>query len=457
MRKYSSSGANPVLLFNMSEALKAQLAVVDTARSGDALVGVIPSPYQAFADKSTVGPYNPHLFPSHTKSRVKDMLKDPSQVMVVTCGRDEHGRGNLGPILNYVIERAGDRNVLYVDADSTDHSVAAARDSGVATVVRREMLPDIVNRKQLAEVLAIHPATLEGKKVPGDPTLRKGIEVFLARAEALRRRIRDGYTPDYMAFIDSDLKSIPGGVVTQALEAKDPGSIYYPLEIMAAGMLDFNAHSKRGKNHWGIFTGSPDRNNESIFALYNTYAVKAKSPFLHEDQRAIAEAFFVLPGTLVHPLSGEVMIKTSQELGAMGATGTNVETARILTLAGQQLEAFGTIDPLVLQDTHPLVGNVRRGTQQRIDEPQLYKKEFWMIAGVIPQFTVAVIDYSIQTRRLPQDFDLEDYARINDWLSRIKDMSQLNPETQTREFYRTPMERIIPPVTLLHREGLLAA
>lgn len=436
------------------EDLKRSLVTVDPLRSKDALHGVFESPYSRFAAEATVGPYNGEL----SEKPVRDFLSDPRQVIVIGCGRNEAVRGNLGPNLSYMQEAtAGAGNVLYIDANSTDNSIGVARERGVHTLRRGDVFPDVVDKQRLAEILVLPPEVLDGKDIPGQTPLRKGVDIHIARIALMQAFLR-GKFPEYMLYSDTDLKSIPGGPAEERLRQIDPGQVYRPLELAAQGTIALNSRRRKDQNpdnQWAVFTGSENRNNETIFGIGNILAVDATSPFFDKGQAEIADALRVIPGIIVHPLTGELIVSTKMELDAMGATGQCVEIARILSLAGKQHEAFGTSDPHQLKDKLAFVGNVRRGRQQRIDEPQIDEKEWWMIGGVIPQFFKVVTDYAINTRKLPHQFDLEDYTRINRWLSKITNSSRLNNKTQTREIDHYPMERAIPPVSLLQKEGIL--
>lgn len=435
----------------MTEALKTQLIETDPGRSRDALVGVGLSRYQTFAERATVGPFHNGQLDSKTNI---DFLSNPKQVLVVGCGRNEHQRGNLIPTLRYSLEstnRAG--NLLYVDANSTDGSIDTALSMGVHALRRENVLSNVLtDKKTLAEILAIDERVLNGKDVPGNPPLRKGIDVMVARIALLQMHL-EGKAPRYVSYIDTDLKSIPGGSVATRLQS--PDQVYYPLQLIAAGVNELNSSFGDKESVWGVYTGSEKRNNEPIFAIYNTFNVDANDPFLSERQRGIAKGLYLFPSIIVHPLTGELLVSTSVELSSMGATGQAIESARTLSLAGGLLKAYGTTQPEILEQANPLVGNVRRGTQQRIDEPQLDEKEWWMINGVLPTFIRTVGNYAIKTSKLPHEFDLGDYARINRWLKNLTDSSQLDNNRQTRKFDHYPMERAIPPVQLLYKEGLL--
>lgn len=436
------------------EDLKRSLVTVDPARSKDALHSVTESPYSRFAAEATVGPYNGEL----KEKPVLDFLSNPKQVIVVGCGRNEAARGNLGPNLSYMQEATGGAgNILYVDANSTDSSINIARERGVHTLRRGDIFPDVVDKKKLAEILALPNEVLDSADMPGQTPLRKGIDIHIARI-ALMQAFVKGKFPEYILYSDTDLKSIPGGPAEERLKQIDPEQVYRPLELAAQGTIELNSRRRARQhpdNQWAVFTGSENRNNETIFGIANMLAADAASPFLDEEQSKIADALRVLPGIIVHPLTGELIVSTKMELDAMGATGQCVEIARILSLAGKQHEALGTTDPDRLKDMLSFIGNVRRGKQQRIDEPQIDEKEWWMIGGVIPQFFRVVTDYSIQARKFPHQFTLEDYIKINTWLARINNSSRLNNKTQTREVDHYPMERAIPPVSLLYKEGVL--
>ncbi|OGH43460.1 MAG: hypothetical protein A3J14_01375 [Candidatus Levybacteria bacterium RIFCSPLOWO2_02_FULL_37_18] len=452
------------------EALKAQLVQVSPERSRDALYGVIESPLATAVQEVTVGPYNGEL----NGQDVKNFLSSPSEVLVVGCGRNEAQNGNLAPNLAYMQESTnGAGNVLFVDANSTDNSVDTARAMGVDVLRRGDVLTEVVDRRALAEILAIPPEVLEGKEITRQPPLRKGIDVLIARILLLQAK-KAGLAPKHVLFSDTDLKSIPGGSLQKYLigmaqvenktadekgtQLKDPTEdrkVYRPLQLVARAAIDLNKKRRDGREQQGIFTGSENRNNESIFVFGNMAEVDSVSPFLNERQREIALALSVTPDLIVHPLTGELIIATDSELRAMGATGQCVEIARIISLAGEQHTTLGSSDPQFLKDVLPLVGNVRRGEQQRIDEPQTDAKEWWMIGEVIPKFWRATTEYMIQTGKFSHEFSMEDYTRLNRWLRDSRRGSRLNNQTQTREIDEFPMERAIPSVQQLDEAGLL--
>ena len=443
----------------MSELLKASLVQVDPSRSRDALQGVGSSPYQPLSDRATTGPYNSEL----QSAELKQYLSDPASVLVAGCGRNELRRGNLAPVLNYAVEATRNHqadsmgNVLYADGNSDDGSVEAARELGAASVSRKEILGNHIDRKSFADILGMPEDLLgwafESKEGTNSeyPPLRKGADVLVARIEILKMAL-EGRLPKHVTYIDTDLKSIPGGAVADKLSHEQ---VYRPIELMGQAVRDLGQYHEEGSDPWAVFTGSENRNNEPIFAAFNMIGARAASGRLSERQREIARALSIFPGVLVHPLTGELTVKAEEELYAMNATGQAVEVARILSLAGRQYELYGTTDAEQLASAKPLVGNVRRGTQMRIDEPQIDDKEWWMILGVLPPFIAAVADYAIDTSKLPHEFTLDDYANLNQDLSRINNMPRLHNPSQTRVFDHFPMERAIPPVALLHKEGII--
>lgn len=450
------------------EALKAQLVEVSVNRSLDALYGVTKSPLALAASEVTVGPYNGEL----KSNKVTQFLSDPNQVIIVACGRNEAARGNLEANLAY-IESCTSGNVIYVDANSTDHSTELAQSLGVDTYIRKEVLSSYVDLEALAQVLAVPVEVLEGEDVPGQPPLRKGIDVLVARMILWQLR-KQGNAPKNVIYTDTDLKSIPGGPLERYLvelaeveneQAKKNGTklqdedpyrkVYKPLQLAALGAIDLANKRADGYSQIGVFTGSENRNNEPIFALGNMVKVHANSPLVGEKGREIAQALSVASDLIVHPLTGELLVSTDSELDAMGATGQCVEIARIISLAAEQHQKLGTSNPEKLKEQLPLVGNARRGEQQRIDEPQIDAKEWWMIAGVIPQFWEAATAYMMHVGKFPQEFSKEDYINLNKWLSTINTASRLNNQTQTREVDEFPMERAIPSVKQLHDWGIL--
>lgn len=388
----------------MSEHLKSQLVQVDPSRSKDALANVATDPLQSFAERATVGPYNGEL----KTQEVQEFLQDPSKVIVIGAGRNEHQRGNLTANLHYALE-ATNGNVLYADGNSTDGSAEVAQSMGISTLRRKDVMsPDFVDMNALAEILGVQPQTLEGQETPGDPPMRKGIDLMVARM-GLLGLLTEGQLPKYALYTDTDLKSIPGGQVADKL---DPHTqVYYPLELSAKGVLDLDKRFRNDHEAWAAFTGSENRNNEPIFATFNTFKVDEASPFLSPKQQAIARAFYVFPSTIVHPLTGELIVSSEAELASMGATGQGVESMRIMSLAGGMLDAYETASPNRLPNLNPLVGNVRRGNQQRIDEPQIPEKEWWMINTVLPQMIRTVGEYCIKAEKLPHELTLEDYAK----------------------------------------------
>lgn len=438
----------------MSEKLKAQIVRVSEARSKDALAGVDRSPLQDFIDRGSAGPYRREevYIPE-----VQKFLADPSQVSVITCGRNEHQRGNLGPTLKYALASTGThQNVVYIDARSTDGSPDVARALGVHTIERNDALEDWFNTDRLAELMCL-PKDALYRDVPGFTPMRKGIDVMLARVVALR----NGSENDI--FIDSDLKTIPGGDKAHLLS---PHQIYHPIQNLARSYLDLNQAIPGDQTPMTIYTGSGERNNEPIMAVYNAYLADATSPFKDEDQQRIARAFFAMPATLMHLLTGELIVSNrlhqkngapsyGSELDVMNATGQATESARTLSQAGFALKHFGNLSSEALANQYPFFGNSRRGEQLRIDEPQLDDKEWWMIAGLLPQFIRGVGDYCIAMKKLPHELAVEDYPKLNAWLANINECSYGDKVTQTRVSKRSPMERAIPPISLMIEEGIL--
>lgn len=426
----------------MSELLKAQLVQGSPKRSQDALHGVADSEHQQATENITVGPYTREEL--YTPD-VRAFLHDPQRATVVLCGRNEFERGNLPPLLNYALQSTETPdNIVYVDGNSTDQSVPYVKSVGV-TVLTRDNLLDAVDKPQLAAILAVSPEVLEGKDVAGQPPLRKGAELLNIRRYMLEKALR-GEQSTYMMYIDTDLKSIPGGGIAEQLPST---GIYHPLQLLTKATLELEGEQQK----LAIFTGSGERNNEPIFTAHNLFAVHAASPLLTERQRKIAESYFTLPSQIVHPLTGELGVATEAELHALAATGQSIEVARILSLAGFDYHAREQSGSL--HKSPSSIGNVRRGEQQRIDEPQVAEKEWWMITGIIPQFAEVIAQYSLSQEKLPHELTLEDYAKINHWLAKVQDVSLLNSRRQTRAFKRSPMERVVPPVTMLHKEGLL--
>jgi len=439
----------------MSEQLKAQMVQVSEARSRDALAGVDRSPLQDFIDRGSAGPYRAEEV--YTPD-VQEFLADPSQVSVITCGRNEHQRGNLAPTLEYALTSTGtNENVVYIDARSTDGSPEVARALGVQTIERNQALEDWFDTDRLAELMCL-PKDALFADVPGYTPMRKGIDVMLARIVAYR----NGTENDI--FIDSDLKTIPGGEKAHLL---GPHQIYHPIQNLARSYLDLNNAIPGDQTPMTVYTGSGDRNNEPIMATYNAYLADATSPFKDEEQQRIARAFYAMPGTLMHLLTGELIVSNrhfhqkngapayGSELDVMNATGQATESARTLSQAGFALKHFGDLSSESLANQYPLFGNSRRGEQLRIDEPQLDDKEWWMIAGLLPQFIRGVGDYCIATRKLPHELTIEDYPKLNCWLGNINECSYGDKITQTRVSKRSPMERAIPPISLMLEEGIL--
>lgn len=451
------------------EALKTKLIPVSEARSQDALHGVKQSPLGIAAHEVTVGPYNGEL----KSSRVAQFLSDPNQVIIVACGRNEAARGNLEANLAYIQRSTAESgNVIYVDANSTDHSAELAQSLGVDTYVRKDVLSQFVDLKALARVLAVPVEALEGEDVPGQPPLRKGIDVLVARVILWQLKQQE-IAPKNVIYTDTDLKSIPGGSLEQQLIgqaevenqlAQQKGEtlpddhidrkVYRPLQLAVMGVFDL-ASKRQDENTPVVFTGSENRNNETIFALANIVRVHANSPFIGERGKQIAHALAITLDPIVHPLTGELIISTESELDVMGATGQCVEIARHISLAQQQHNKLGNLSPKNLQEMLPLVGNARRGPQQRMDESQSHEKEWWMIVGVIPMFWEVVTHYMMQKGKYPQEFTQEDYIALNTWLSDNNTASRLNNDSQTKEVDEFPMERAIPSVQQLHDWGIL--
>lgn len=444
------------------EQLKARLVQVSEARSRDAMVGVERSPLQDFAERSTVGAFDREEL---LDDKVVDYLADPSKVLIVTCGRNEAQRGNLGPLLDHINEstnRAG--NAIYCDADSTDDSINVARSRGIEAKKRSEVVADHIDTKALADILGVPPHVIEGKPDSRYTPMRKGMDILVARIEMFRRAM-EGTLPPHVFLIDSDLKSIPGGAVGDHLP---PNEVYLPLHQMARAHLEYQKLQGDQLPIHGIYTSSGGRNNEPVFSTYNEFAVAATSPWTPDYGKHIALAFHTFPGSIGHILTGELSIYTGAQYGmpgalnpngselfAMGATGQCVETARTMSQAGFLAEVYDTSDPSQLIDAPILLGNVRRGEQKRIDEPQIDDKEWLMIAGQIPQFARGVGDYCIHMGKLPHELTLEDYQILNGYLGNVGSSSFMDSKSQTRQWKETPAERAIPPVALLAHAGII--
>lgn len=432
------------------EDLKTRLVNVNVDRAKDALHGVGKSAEHIMAQEITVGPFNGEL----SSGEVKNFLSS-DEITVYACGRDEAKRGNLSPTLDYALkstQNAG--NVRFCDANSSDNSVALAQSKGIDTIRRSDIWPEAIDVKRMSKILALPETVVAGKEMSGYPPLRKGIDITVARISMLRDMLKKKGT-SYAAFIDTDLKSIPGGAVAGMLEQDDLEKIYIPLELSAAGLLALN--SRTDQNMWAVFTGSEHRNNETIFGVFNAIASKAGHLWLDDQQRSIAKVLGMYPGFITHPLTGELIVSTLTELQAMGATGQCVEVARLLSLAGGHVEKYGLPNSGNLETNHSLIGNALRGKQQRIDEPQPDEKEWWMIGSVLPAFIQTVSDYAIAVRKLPHQFNLDDYELLNrSFNQRASGIgSRLNNVTQRREVDEYPMERVIPPVALLYKEGII--
>lgn len=425
----------------MSEKIKKQLLKINLSRSRDRFRKIKKSSHQRLVEQMTVGPY------SHKKLRsekVKSFLSDSDNVLVIACGRDEHIAGNLMSALQYA-QKSSQGNMMYIDGSSSDGSFDVARSLGITAFRRHEILSsDHINLKWLAEVLAVQQKTLEGRSSKHDPPLQKGIDVLVARILLLQMQLKKK-APKYVIYLDVDLKSIPGGAISNKLYFNQ---VYYPLELLAAGMLEV-------KEALALFTGSVNRNNESLFAVDNTFYVDATFPYYTAKQQTLARAFYFYPSLITHPLTGEILVSVEMELSSIGATGHCVEVFRNLTLAGLLASRFGVPDLAELKTLKPFMGSVRLGNQLRLDELQSPKKEWWMLIILLPQMMRTVGTYCIRNEKLPQELDLDDYVRINQWICGMNEGSQINNIRQIKEFYRFPMERVIPPVTLLHKEGIL--
>lgn len=452
----------------MTELLKARIVQPNPERSIDGMAQVALSPMQDFATRSTLGPYNGEL----RAPDVRTFLSDPSNVIVVACGRNEEKRGNLGPSLTYHAAATSDGNggvgnVLFVDANSADKSLALAQSmeqQGVEATSRRETLSKgIVDIAEFARLLGLSEDSLqrslnEGPSSPlspGDVAFRKGMDVFAARMLQLKARIQ-GRLSRWSLYADTDILSTANGPKAQVIvDELGESALYFPLELAARATIDAQHDPKRSNRPWAVFTGSGNRNNEPVFSAINTFHARATDDDLTEQQRAIADAFVRFSGTIVHPLTGELIIDSEVELAAMGATGQCVEAARILSLTAAQLRALNTVDPDELPLHDPQILNVRRGTQMRIDEPQDLSKEWSMIVNTIPVFVATVGNYAINKGKNPVDFDLEDFARINQRLARPTHLPRLDADTQTRVFDHIQMDRLIPPVDLLQSAGII--
>jgi len=430
----------------MSELLKQQLLSVKAERCLDGFYGVSTSKYQQLADLVTVGPYEEDQLYAPA---VRAFLADPQQVYVILFGRNELQHGNLPSVLQYALESTGSpRNIVYVDGNSSDQSIAYAESMGI-TALRRSDLLDSLVRKRLAEVLVLEQESVERQNMLGEVPLRKGAEVLNIQRFILTQSLQ-GQAPRYLLYIDADLQSIPGGPLTHQLT---PQQIYHPIQQLACAILHLNAQHSEGTEHWAVYTGSGDRNNEPLFVLPNLLEVEAHSPFLDEEQQQIAHAFFLTPSHLVHPLTGEIIVRSSVELNIMGATRHGMEAGRVLCITGLQ---FDMQRSLGLPETSlPLIGNVRRGTALRLDELQTEEKDWWLVCAIRPQFTYAIVRYCIHHRKLPHQLQLDDYIQINRWLRTIQHSAILDRQTQTRIFKDSLMERVIPPILLLQQEGIL--
>lgn len=437
------------------EFLKSQMVVNDPERSQDALAGVERAPLQDFIDRSSSGPYTEaELY----ESEVTSFLSDPKQVSVITCGRNEDQRGNLVPILEYTQQSTGNAgNVIFIDGRSTDNSVAIAKEVGVKTIERNSALEQWFDTKALAELMRL-PEDAIFRDIPGFTPMRKGIDIMIARLVAME----NGSANDI--FIDSDLKTVQGGLLVPRIA---PHEIYHPIQLLAKSFLDLGQRIPGDQEPFTIYTGSGGRNNEPIMAMYNSYRTTAESPFLDDEQRRIANAFYAVPSTLMHLLTGELLVSNrylpghngspqyGSELHVMNATGQATESARTLSQAGFALMHFGDLSSHNLAQHYPLFGNVRRGEQKRIDEPQTDEKEWWMIAGLLPQFIRGVADYCIAMKKLPHQLGIDDYPRLNGWLANVQESSYGDRITQNRIAKRSPMERVIPPISLMIEQGII--
>ncbi|PIZ65751.1 hypothetical protein CO051_02265 [Candidatus Roizmanbacteria bacterium CG_4_9_14_0_2_um_filter_39_13] len=439
----------------MSEQLKKALVDNSPGRSLDAQVGSERSPLQNFIDRASAGPYSEEELYT---PEIERFLSDPSQATVITCGRNEHKRGNLIPTLEYAQSSTiGAGNVIFIDARSTDGSAEIARAVGVNTIERNDALEGWFDIDALADLMRL-PKDAIFQDVDGFTPMRKGIDVMIARLVAMQ----NGSGNDI--FIDSDLMTIPDGRLVSKIAREQ---VYHPIQSLAKGFLDLDRKIPGDQKPFTLYTGSGDRNNETIMGTYNTYNTVAFSPFLNSGQRQIARAFYALPSTLMHLLTGELIVSNQHllthngsptfgsELDVMNATGQATESARTLSQSGFALMHFGDLSSENLADQYPLFGNVRRGEQLRIDEPQTDDKEWWMIAGILPQFIRGVADYCIQTEQLPHQLSIDDYPRLNEWLSNIQECSYGDKNTQTRVAIKSPMERAIPPISLLIKEGII--
>lgn len=285
---------------------------------------------------------------------------------------------------------------------------------------------------------------MEGHSSNEDPPLQKGLDTLAARIILLQRQSQ-GKTKRYVGFLDTDLKSIPGGSMASSLGAEQ---IYYPLEILAAGIIELGGTI-------GLFTGSDDRNNETLFAVYNNFCIDATSPYCSDKQHRIAYAFYFFPSLIVHPATGELVTSVETELSLIGSTGMGVDVARHLSIAGLLMTTIGIPGSQEIRYPQPSIGNVRRGQQLRIDELQTPEKEWWMLTAALPQFIRTFGTYCIAAEKFPQELTIDDYLQINRWLSQINEGSQLTSGIQGKAFYQFPMERVIPPVTLLQYAGVL--
>lgn len=440
------------------EELKAQLVPLDTTRSQDAMVGSSEHPMQRLVDRSTVD-----FFSRTTSSqerllseRTLRFLSDPAQVRIIGCGRNEHGNGQ-GSLLNNLTymadstQRAG--NVHFYDANSTDGSFEAAGEVPGVEVFQRQELAKRFDAHELAAVLGLDEKVFADAHVLGNPPLRKGWDIHLARTQLLRDS-QQGKAPKTVIWTDTDLHSIPGG------KAEDPDGqrTYLPIQLLGAAYTELEETYPESQPHL-ILTSSGKRNNEPIHAVFNTAHAMAAEYDPHDrtnaKTRAILESIALFGGIHGHPLTGELLTSTESEIHAPGATGQLVEVVRLLWHANIQYRLHQTTDPEVLQHVSPIAADVKRGPQERIDKPQTDDKEWWMINGVLPQGYTVILRHIQQSGRFFDEWTLDDYKVVNQKLSRISYMSRYDSNEQVRRFQEYPMERLIPPVSLLAKEGIL--
>lgn len=420
-------------------------------RNEEAAQHVSESPLQAHADRAQVGPYPLELLCS---SVVQKRLSNDKEVGVATFGRNERRRNFLKPALAYIRRSTGDNhNVFYADGNSDDDSAGLAKDMGFQVFRRSETMSgvDIV---QLAEVLRVDPGILRGEKIKGQPQLRKGIEDFSFRLGLSKLQATGYQLPGQIILVDSDLTSVQGGLMAPYLQ---PDQIYYPLELMAAAMLEIEVATGRHPATIVVYTGSPYRNNEAIMAGANTLAVEMGSPFRSVTQQRIAREIVVHLGNILHPVTGELALEREAYLNAPGATAWGVEPVRNAYLAGICAAYNGRPNVLVeeAKNVHPYSVSVDRGTQQRVDALADWAKEWRYCMGDAPQIGQLVSIYSITIGRHMYQWTLDDYIAVNAWLAQLTEVSRIDPDAHRKVWDRRSADRVIPPIPLLVKEGVI--